>query len=166
MIRPTQEHLLSILADNEVGTLARIVGTFAARGYNIESITAGGLDDDQKKPSRIIIATEGTPAVIEQIKAQLTRIVTVHSVDNLSRHEECIERELLLIKIKPKCRKALAALLERFEYRIIEQDSDWITYELVSSQLTVNAFLDATQNTEAAEDVDFVRTGIIALRKH
>lgn len=165
MTRPTQDYILSLLVDNELGTLARIVGVFAARGYNIQSITAAEIAD-QKKPSRILIATEGTPAVIEQIKAQLSRIVTVHSIDNLSRHEGSVERELLLIKIKPKCRKTLDALLERFEYRIIEQGSDWITYELVSSQLTVNAFLDAAQNTEAAEDVDFIRTGIIALRKH
>ena len=89
---------LSVLVDNEPGVLARVIGLFSGRGYNIESLTVAEIDD-LDAISRISIVTCGTPMVIEQIKAQLRRLVPIHDVDDLSDKSFHVERELALVKI-------------------------------------------------------------------
>ena len=96
---PTIErHIISVLVDNEPGVLARVIGLFSGRGYNIESLTVAETDEGRAL-SRISIVTTGTPMVIEQIKAQLARLVPIHSVRDLTENDVTIERELALVKI-------------------------------------------------------------------
>src|SRR5210317_2590646 len=103
-LRPTfsdvvERHTLAVLVDNEAGVLARVIGLFSGRGYNIDSLTVAEVDH-QGHLSRITIVTTGTPAVIEQIKAQLGRIVTVHDVHDLTVEGPAVERELALLKVQ------------------------------------------------------------------
>src|ERR1700675_1170132 len=93
-----ERHTLSVLVDNEAGVLARVVGLFSGRGYNIESLTVAEVDP-MARTSRITIVTSGTPQVIEQIEAQLSRVVPVHRVTNWTSQEGGIEREMALIKV-------------------------------------------------------------------
>src|SRR3569833_3302399 len=86
----------TVLVDNESGVLARVVGLFSGRGYNIESLTVAEVDH-VARTSRVTIETSGTPAVIEQIEAQLRRLVAVHRVHNWSSQKTGIEREMALI---------------------------------------------------------------------
>ena len=95
---PIERHIISVLVDNEPGVLARVIGLFSGRGYNIESLTVAETDQGRAL-SRISIVTSGTPMVIEQIKAQLARLVPIHSVRDLTENDVAIERELALVKI-------------------------------------------------------------------
>src|ERR1700756_4273031 len=100
-VKPDNEverHTLTVLVDNEAGVLARVVGLFSGRGYNIESLTVAEVDAAAHTP-RISIVTSGTPAVIEQIEAQLGRLVPVHKVTNWTSTKGGIEREMALIKV-------------------------------------------------------------------
>ena len=98
-INVTEErHIISVLVDDEPGVLARVIGLFSGRGYNIESLTVAEVEWNRGL-SRISIVTSGTPMVIEQIKAQLARLVPIHSVCDLTEMGAAIERELALVKI-------------------------------------------------------------------
>src|SRR5215212_913151 len=92
-----ERHTLTVLVDNEAGVLARVVGLFSGRGYNIESLTVAPVDE-AKRLSRITIVTSGTDMVIEQIKAQLDRLVPVHTVSDLTLEGPHLSREMMLIK--------------------------------------------------------------------
>src|SRR5258708_10862729 len=94
----TESHTLSVIVDNEPGVLARVIGLFSGRGYNIDSLTVSETEHAQHL-SRITIVTTGTPAVIEQIKAQLGRMVPIHRVHDLTAEGKAVERELALVKI-------------------------------------------------------------------
>ena len=94
-----ERHTISVLVDNEPGILARVVGLFSGRGYNIESLTVAETDAREHR-SRITLVTSGTPMIIEQIKAQLERLVPVHKVSDLTEGGQHVERELALIKVK------------------------------------------------------------------
>ena len=96
-----QTHTLAILVDNEAGVLARVIGLFSGRGYNIDSLTVAEVDHEGHL-SRITVVTTGTPQVIEQIKAQLGRIVPVHEVHDLTVDGPHVERELALLKVGGK----------------------------------------------------------------
>src|SRR5579872_4567100 len=92
------KHTIAVLVDNEPGVLARVIGLFSGRGYNIESLTVAEVDRHEKR-SRITVVTSGTPMIIEQIKAQLSRLVPVHAVRDLTEEGPSVERELILIKV-------------------------------------------------------------------
>src|SRR5215213_8720866 len=96
-----ETHTLSVIVDNEPGVLARVIGLFSGRGYNIESLTVSETEH-QKHLSRITIVTTGTPMVIEQIKSQLERLVPVHRVIDLTISGPSIERELAMVKVRGK----------------------------------------------------------------
>src|ERR1700757_5423398 len=104
-----ERHTLSILVDNEPGVLARVIGLFSGRGYNIDSLTVSETEHE-KHLSRITIATTGTPMVIEQIKHQLERLVPVHKVVDLTVTGRAIERELALVKVRGMGEKRIEAL--------------------------------------------------------
>src|SRR5256885_9684062 len=93
-----ERHTMVVTVDNEPGVLARVIGLFSGRGYNIESLTVAEVDAAQQL-SRITVVTSGTPMVIEQIKAQLSRLVPVHAVRDLTIEGAHVERELALIKV-------------------------------------------------------------------
>ena len=92
-------HTISVVVDNEPGVLARVIGLFSGRGYNIESLTVAEVNLDENL-SRITVVTSGTPMIIEQIKAQLTRLVPVHKVADLTLDGPHVDRELAVIKVK------------------------------------------------------------------
>src|SRR6201999_3722284 len=98
MTSEIERHTITVLVDNEAGVLARVVGLFSGRGYNIESLTVAE-GDPTARTSRITIVTSGTPHVIEQIEAQLGRLVPVRGVTNWSTAKAGIEREMALIKV-------------------------------------------------------------------
>ena len=105
-----ERHTLAILVDNESGVLARVIGLFSGRGYNIDSLTVAEVDHSGNL-SRITIVTSGTPSVIEQIKAQLDRMVPVHDVHDLTAEGASVERELALFKVFAKGEKRVESLL-------------------------------------------------------
>src|SRR5271156_2083809 len=92
-----ERHTITVLVDNEAGVLARVIGLFSGRGYNIESLTVAEVDH-AAPTSRVTIVTSGTPDVIEQIEAQLGRLVAVHRVVNWTTNKPGIEREMALVK--------------------------------------------------------------------
>ena len=96
--KSTERHTIAVLVDNEAGVLARVIGLFSGRGYNIESLTVAEVDP-QSHTSRITVVTSGTPEVIEQIEAQLGRLVPVHRVVNWTTSKPGIEREMALVKV-------------------------------------------------------------------
>ncbi|MCH8112958.1 MAG: acetolactate synthase small subunit, partial [Proteobacteria bacterium] len=104
-----ESHTIGVLVDNEAGVLARVIGLFSGRGYNIDSLTVAEVDS-QVQQSRITIVTTGTPAAIAQIKAQLERLVPVHKVIDLTVEGPHVERELMLIKVVGKGEKRVEAL--------------------------------------------------------
>ena len=125
MADPIQSHTLSVLVDNEPGVLARVIGLFSGRGYNIESLTVAEVDSGRHL-SRITLVTSGTPMVIEQIKAQLDRLVPVHKVRDLTVEGPHIERELALVKVKGIGDKRVEALrlADVFRAKVIDAKTD------------------------------------------
>ena len=122
---------LSVLVDNEPGVLARVIGLFAGRGYNIDSLTVTETEHE-KHVSRITIATSGTPAVIEQIKHQLERLVPVHRVRDLTAEGNALERELALIKVTGKGEKRIEALrlAEIFRAQVVDTSTEHFVFEI------------------------------------
>src|SRR5579864_5628740 len=106
---PNEAHTLSVLVQNEPGVLARVIGLFSGRGYNIDSLTVSETEHAHHL-SRITIVTTGTPDVIEQIKAQLGRMVPVHRVHDLTAEGTAVERELALVKIASHGERRIEAL--------------------------------------------------------
>jgi acetolactate synthase-1/3 small subunit len=154
---------LSILVDNEVGVLARVVGLFSGRGYNIESLTVAETDH-QRHFSRITIVTSGTPEVIEQIKAQLGRIVPVHRVVDLSVDKPGIEREMALIKVTSSGdpRAEALRLSEVFRARVIDITHSSFVFELTGAPQKIDAFVELMIPLGL---VELGRTGVVALSR-
>src|ERR1700727_628381 len=116
-----ETHTLSVLVDNEPGVLARVVGMFSGRGFNIESLTVAEVAHETHL-SRITIATSGTPEVIEQVRHQLERLVPVHSVTDLTLIDRAIERELAMVKVRGKGENRVEAL--RLPQGVCAQESE------------------------------------------
>ena len=118
-------HTLAVIVDNEPGVLARVIGLFSGRGYNIDSLTVSETEHE-KHISRITIATTGTPMVIEQIKHQLERLVPVHKVVDLTVSGRSIERELAMIKVRGGGEKRVESLrlAEAFRARVIDDTTE------------------------------------------
>jgi acetolactate synthase-1/3 small subunit len=116
-----ESHTLTIMVDNEAGVLARVIGLFAGRGYNIESLTVAAVDHEGKR-SRITVVTTGTPAVIEQIKAQLGRLVPVYEVHDLTIEGASVERELAMLKVTGTGEKRVEAMriADVFRARVVD----------------------------------------------
>ncbi len=119
-----ERHTIAVLVDNEAGVLARVIGLFSGRGYNIESLTVAEVDRGNSL-SRITIVTSGTPMIIEQIKAQLSRLVPVHKVRDLTEDGPFVEREMALIKVagKGESRIECLRLADIFRARVVELDN-------------------------------------------
>ena len=156
-------HTISVLVDNEPGILARVVGLFSGRGYNIESLTVAETDAKEKL-SRITIVTAGTPMVIEQIKAQLDRLVPVHRVHDLTMEGPHIERELALIKVKSTGEKRVEALrlADVFRAKVIDAKTDSFVFEVTGNSDKVDTFISLMS---ALGLVDVGRTGIVAMTR-
>ena len=128
---PNETHTLSVLVQNEPGVLARVIGLFSGRGYNIESLTVSETES-QKHLSRITIVTTGTPMVIQQIKHQLERLVPVHRVRDLTIEGRALEREMALIKVAGKGDKRIEALrlAEIFRAQVVDTSIEHFVFEI------------------------------------
>ena len=161
---PTIErHIISVLVDNEPGVLARVIGLFSGRGYNIESLTVAETDEGRAL-SRISIVTTGTPMVIEQIKAQLARLVPIHSVRDLTENDVTIERELALVKIINSGEERIEALrlADSFRARTLDSTLNSFVFEITGNSSKVAAFVDLMRSLG---DVEIARTGVSAISR-
>ncbi len=158
-----ESHTLAVLVDNEAGTLARVIGLFSGRGYNIESLTVAEVDHDTNM-SRITIVTNGTPSVIEQIKAQLGRIVAVHDVHDLSVEGPSVERELALIRVRGKGDMRVEAIrtAEVFRANVVDTTLDSFVFELTGTTDKINAFVELMRPLGLCE---VARTGVAAIAR-
>ncbi|HVZ05454.1 acetolactate synthase small subunit [Hyphomicrobium sp.] len=152
---------LSIFVDNEPGVLARVIGLFAGRGYNIDSLTVTEVEHE-KHLSRITVITSGTPAVLQQIKFQLERLVPVHRVRDLTEEGDAIERELALIKVVGKGEKRIEALrlAEIFRARVVDTSTEHFVFEMTGKPSKIETFLNLMIDLGLAE---VSRTGIAAI---
>jgi acetolactate synthase-1/3 small subunit len=158
-----RRHTISVLVDNEAGVLARVIGLFSGRGYNIESLTVAETDP-KNRLSRITVVTSGTPMIIEQIKAQLDRLVPVHKVVDLSSMGRFVERELALVKVHGTGDKRVEALrvADIFRARAIDSTSESFVFEISGATEKLNAFIELMQPLGL---VDVSRTGVVAIAR-
>ncbi len=158
-----ESRTLSVLVDNEAGALARVIGLFSGRGYNIESLTVAETDSE-KHLSRITIVTAGTPQVIVQIKAQLGRLIPVHSVSDLTTESPSVERELALVKVRSKGEKRVEALrlMDAFRARVVDATLESFVFELTGEPDKINAFVNLMRPLGL---VDVSRTGVAAISR-
>ena len=158
-----ERHTIAVLVDNEPGVLARVVGLFSGRGYNIESLTVAETDARLGR-SRITVVTSGTPMIIEQIKAQLSRLVPVHAVRELSEEGPHVERELALIKVAGTGEKRIESLrlADIFRARVIDSTIESFVFEMTGSTEKLNAFISLM---EPLGLVDVSRTGVVAISR-
>ncbi|MFA7277250.1 MAG: acetolactate synthase small subunit [Pseudobdellovibrionaceae bacterium] len=158
---PVSSHTLAIIVDNEPGVLAKVVGLFTGRGYNIESLTVAETEHT-KKLSRITILCSGTVHVIEQIHHQLERLVPVKTVSNLTLEGPHIERELALVKVGGKKEKRMEALqiAESFRAKTVDTTLESFVFELTGAPEKIDAFIDLMRPLGL---VEISRTGIAAM---
>ena len=158
-----ERHIISVLVDNEPGVLARVIGLFSGRGYNIESLTVAEVEGSLSL-SRISIVTSGTPMVVEQIKSQLARLVPIHSVRDLTEMGVAIERELALVKIINEGKSRIEALriADTFRARTLDSTLDSFVFEVTGNSSKVAAFIDLMQSLG---DVEIARTGVSAISR-
>lgn len=158
-----ERHTIAVLVDNEAGVLARVIGLFSGRGYNIESLTVAETDADENI-SRITIVTTGTPMIIEQIKAQLDRLVPVHRVTDLTIEGDSVERELALVKVAGKGNKRVEALriADIFRARAIDSTNESFVFEISGATEKLNAFISLMVPLGL---VDVSRTGVVAIAR-
>jgi acetolactate synthase-1/3 small subunit len=154
---------ISVLVENEAGVLARVIGLFSGRGYNIDSLTVAPVDDERHR-SRINVVTSGTEMVIEQIKAQLDRLVPVHRVSDLTLEGPHIAREMAMIKVVGTGEKRSEALriAEAFRARVIDATVESFVLELTGATDKLDAFLDLMRPLGLAE---VSRTGVAAIAR-
>ena len=167
-LRPTfsdvvESHTLAVIVDNEPGVLARVIGLFSGRGYNIGSLTVAEVDHTGHM-SRITIVTTGTPQVIEQIKAQLGRIVVVHEVHDLTVEGPSVERELGLFKVAGEGDKRVEAmrLADIFRANVVDTTLESFVFELTGAPEKIDAFADLMRPLGL---VEVARTGVAALAR-
>jgi len=164
-IRPeaAERHTLAVTVDNEAGILARIAGLFTARGYNIESLTVADITEDHAV-SRITIVTKGTPAVIDQIIAQLERQVPVHRVVDLTELGPHVERELALVKVVGTGDHRIEALrlAEVYRARVVDATTSSFLFEVTGGSEKVDKFIDLMRELGL---IEVARTGVVAIAR-
>ncbi len=165
-LRPTfsdtqERHTIAVLVENEPGVLARVIGLFSGRGYNIESLTVAEVDHTGHL-SRITIVTTGTPQVIEQIKAQLGRIVSVRDVHDLTVEGDAVERELAILKVAGEGDKRVEALrlADIFRANVVDSTLNSFVFEITGAPDKIDAFADLMRPLGLTE---IARTGVAAL---
>ncbi|MDO7841222.1 acetolactate synthase small subunit [Sphingomonas immobilis] len=156
-------HTLAIMVDNEPGILARIAGLFTARGYNIESLTVSDVTQDQAV-SRITIVTSASDHVMEQILAQLDRLVPVHSVTDLTALGAHVERELALIKVRGVGDHRVEALrlAEVYRARVIDATTSSFVFEVTGGREKIDTFIGLMREIGL---IEVARTGIVAIAR-
>jgi acetolactate synthase-1/3 small subunit len=158
-----ESHTLTVLVDNEAGVLARVIGLFSGRGYNIDSLTVAEVDHEDGL-SRITIVTSGTPQIIEQIKAQLGQIVPVHEVHDLTVEGPSVERELALLKITNSGEKRVEALrlADIFRASVVDSTLKSFVFQITGAPEKIDAFAELMEPLGLNE---IARTGIAAIAR-
>ena len=158
---PNETHTLSVLVANEPGVLARVIGLFSGRGYNIESLTVSETEH-QKHVSRITIVTTGTPQVITQIKHQLDRMIPVYNVVDMTLAGNAIERELAMVKVRGtgEPRVESLRLAEAFRARVIDASTESFVFEITGASAKIDQFIDLMKPLGL---VEVSRTGVVAI---
>jgi acetolactate synthase I/III small subunit len=160
---PIEQHTLSVLVDNEPGVLARVIGLFSGRGYNIDSLTVSETEHE-KHLSRITIVTRGTPMVIDQIKNQLDRLVPVHRVVDMTVSGPAIERELAMVKVRGRGEHRVEALrvADAFRARVIDAGTESFVFEITGGSGKIESFIALMIPLGL---VEVSRTGIVAISR-
>lgn len=156
-------HTLSVLVDNEFGVLARVIGLFSGRGYNIESLTVAEVEHEQKR-SRITIVTSGTEAVVTQIKRLLERMVPVYKVHDLTIEGPHVERELALIKLVSNEKQRVEALqvADIFRARVVDSTPESFVFEITGESVKIDEFIELTRPLGL---IEICRTGVAAMSR-
>ncbi len=159
----SERHVLTVTVDNEPGILAKITGLFTARGYNIDSLTVADISDDHAI-SRITIVTSGPPEVIDQIEAQLERLVPVHGVVDLTTAGEHVERELALVKVQGTGETRVEALrtAEVFRANVVDTTPESFVFELTGSSQKIESFVALMRGLGL---VEVGRSGIVGMMR-
>jgi len=159
----SQRHVLAITVDNEAGILAKIAGLFTARGYNIDSLTVADITENHAV-SRITIVTSGPPEVIDQIHAQLDRLVPVHKVVDLTEEGPHVERELALVKVAGTGEKRVEALrlADIFRARPVDTTTASFIFEITGPPEKVDSFVGLMRELGL---VEVGRTGIVGMMR-
>jgi acetolactate synthase-1/3 small subunit len=157
----SERHVLTVTVDNEAGILARIAGMFTARGYNIDSLTVADISENHAV-SRITIVTHGPPAIVDQIRHQLERLVPVHKVIDLTEVGPYVERELALIKVAGTGEKRVEALrvAEIFRARPVDTTTESFVFELTGAPQKIDSFIALMRGLGL---VEVGRTGIVGM---
>jgi len=158
-----ERHTLSVLVDNEPGVLARVIGLFSGRGYNIDSLTVSETEHE-KHLSRITIVTSGTPMVIVQIKHQLERLVQVRRVHDLTIEGPSIERELAMVKVRGKGENRVEALrlADAFRARVIDAGTESFIFEITGASEKIESFINLMLPLGL---VEVSRTGVVGISR-
>ncbi|HWU94090.1 MAG TPA: acetolactate synthase small subunit [Sphingomonas sp.] len=158
-----ERHTLAVIVDNEPGILARIAGLFTARGYNISSLTVSEITDDDLI-SRITIVTHASAPVMEQIIAQLERLVPVHKVTDLTAHGPHVERELALVKVAGTGEHRIEALrlAEVYRARVVDATTSSFVFEVTGGTEKIDKFVELMRDLGL---VEVARTGIVAIAR-
>ena len=158
-----ESHTLSVLVDNEPGVLARVIGLFSGRGYNIDSLTVSETEHE-KHLSRITVVTRGTPMVIEQIKNQLDRLVPVHRVVDLTTAGPSLQRELAMVKVRGKGeqRMEMLRLADAFRARVIDATTESFVFEITGASDKIESFINLMLPIGL---VEVSRTGVVAISR-
>ena len=159
----TRQAVISVLVENEAGVLARVIGLFSGRGYNIDSLTVAPVDED-KHLSRITVVTSGTAMVIEQIKAQLDRLVPIHKVSDLTMEGQHIAREMALFKVAGVGEKRVEALriADAFRARVVDATTESFVFEMTGATDKLDAFAALMRPLGL---VEVSRTGVVAIAR-
>jgi acetolactate synthase-1/3 small subunit len=164
---PTSQNVetrtLSVIVDNEPGVLARVIGLFSGRGYNIDSLTVSETEHE-KHLSRITVVTRGTPMVIEQIKNQLERLVPVHRVIDMTTAGPAIQRELAMVKVRGKGENRVEALrlADAFRARVIDASIESFVFEITGATDKIESFIALMLPLGL---VEVSRTGVVAIAR-
>jgi len=161
--RETERHVLAVTVDNEAGILARIAGMFTARGYNIDSLTVADISENHSV-SRITIVTQGPPSVIDQIHAQLERLVPVHKVTDLTEAGPHVERELALVKVSGTGERRVEALrvADVFRAKVVDSTTSSFIFELTGAPDKIDSFVAIMRELGL---VEVGRTGIVGMMR-
>jgi acetolactate synthase I/III small subunit len=158
-----ETHTLAVIVDNEPGVLARVIGLFSGRGYNIDSLTVSETEH-QKHLSRITIVTRGTPMVIEQIKNQLDRLVPIHRVVDMTTSGPSIQRELAMVKVAGTGEPRVEALrlADAFRARVIDAGTTSFIFEITGASEKIEQFIALMLPLGL---VEVSRTGVVAIAR-
>ncbi len=158
-----ERHTIAVLVDNEPGVLARVVGLFSGRGYNIESLTVSAVSTDEST-SRMTIVTSGTPMIIEQIKAQVNKLVPIHEVHDLTAEGAHLEREIALVKVVasgPERRESLR-IADIFNATVADTTTESFVFSLTGKPEKIEAFIELMRSLGKTE---IARSGVVGIAR-